>query len=81
MGNKVSKLIKTGFDSEPVYNEHYLKSKTKSYEGKIIQIIIMIKSQIKVLIALVYQWFWLTLLLKWLRTIPSSVFRRMEMSC
>ena len=23
------------FDSEPVYNENYLKTKTKSYEGKV----------------------------------------------
>ena len=33
--NKVSKVIKKGFDSEPVYNNKYLKTKIKSYEEKI----------------------------------------------
>ena len=33
--NKVSKNIKKGFDSESVYGEKYLKTRTKSYEGKI----------------------------------------------
>ena len=28
-------LFKKGFDSEPVYNENYLRTKLKSYEGKI----------------------------------------------
>ena len=28
-------VLKKGFDSEPVYNEKYLKIKIKSYEGKI----------------------------------------------
>ena len=32
---KVSCNIKKGFDGESVYNEQYLKTKTKSYEGKI----------------------------------------------
>ena len=32
---KVSNKVKKGFDSEPVYNETYLKTKIKSYEGKI----------------------------------------------
>ena len=32
---KVSCSIKKGFDGESVYNEQYLKTKTKSYEGKI----------------------------------------------
>ena len=31
---KVNNSIKNGFDSEPVYNEKYLKTKTKSYESK-----------------------------------------------
>ena len=31
---KVSKIIKKGFDSEPVYNHKFLKTKTKSCEGK-----------------------------------------------
>ena len=29
---KVSKVIKNWFDSEPVYNDKYLKTKTNSYE-------------------------------------------------
>ena len=33
--DKVRKVIKKGFDSEPVYNEKYIKTKIKSYEGKI----------------------------------------------
>ena len=33
--DKARKVIKKGFDSEPVYNEKYLKFKIKSYEGKI----------------------------------------------
>ena len=33
--DKVSNSIEKGFDSEPVYNEKYLKPKTKSSEGKI----------------------------------------------
>ena len=32
---KVSNSIKKVFDSKPVYNEKYLKTKIKSYEGKI----------------------------------------------
>ena len=32
---KVSSSIKKGFDSEPVYNEKYLNTKIKPYEGKI----------------------------------------------
>ena len=31
--NKVSNTIKKGFDGEPVYNEKYLRTKIKSYEG------------------------------------------------
>ena len=33
---KVSNTIKKGFNTEPVYDEKYLKTKIKSYEGKII---------------------------------------------
>ena len=33
--NKVSKVIKSKFDSETVYKDKYLKTKIKSYEGKI----------------------------------------------
>ena len=32
---KVKNIIKKGFDSEPVYNEKYVKAKIKSYNGKI----------------------------------------------
>ena len=32
---KVENSLKKEFDSEPVYNEKYLKTKTKSYIGKI----------------------------------------------
>ena len=32
---KVSNSIKKGFNSEPVYNEKYLNTKIKSYDGKI----------------------------------------------
>ena len=31
---KVSNSIKKGFDSKPVYNEKYLETKIKSYQGK-----------------------------------------------
>ena len=34
-GIKSAMLLKKGFDSEPVYNEKYLRTKIKSYEGKI----------------------------------------------
>ena len=33
--DKVRNTIKNRFDREPAYNEKYLKTKTKSYEGKI----------------------------------------------
>ena len=32
---KVKNILKKEFDSEPVYNEKYLKAKIKSYDGKI----------------------------------------------
>ena len=32
---KVSKIIKKEFDNNPVYNEKYIKTKIKSYNGKI----------------------------------------------
>ena len=32
---KVSNIIEKEFDSKPVYNEKYLKTKIKSYNGKI----------------------------------------------
>ena len=33
-GKKVINIIKKEFDSKPVYNEKYLKTKIKSYNGK-----------------------------------------------
>ena len=33
--DKDGKVIKKGFDIEPVYNDKYLKSKINSYEGKV----------------------------------------------
>ena len=32
---KVSNIIKKEFDSKPIYNEKYLKTKKNSYNGKI----------------------------------------------
>ena len=40
--------IKNEFDSETVYNEKYLKAKTKSLMGKLVQIFTVIKCQKKV---------------------------------
>ena len=34
-GEKVKNNLKNEFDCEPVYNEKYLKTKIKSYNGKI----------------------------------------------
>ena len=46
--NKISNLLKKGFDSEPVYNDKYNKTKTKAYNNftvmkyqKIINIILV----------------------------------------
>ena len=36
ISNKVSDIIKKEFDSKPVYNEKYIKTKMKSYAGTII---------------------------------------------
>ena len=33
--DKVSEVIKKGFDSQPVYNEKYLKAKINYYVGKV----------------------------------------------
>ena len=51
--DKVSSNIKKGFDSEPVYNEKYLK--TKSLRIKSVQNFRMMEYQKKVLIAFIYQ--------------------------
>ena len=34
-GKKLKTVSKKKFDCEPVYNEKYLKAKTKSYNGKV----------------------------------------------
>ena len=33
--DKISNIMQKGFDSEPIYNERYLKTKTKPYDSKI----------------------------------------------
>ena len=33
--DKVGRVFKKGYDSEPVYNDKYLKAKVESYEGKV----------------------------------------------
>ena len=53
--NKLSNSIKKGCDSEPVYNENYLKTKTKSLKVKSAQIFMLMKYTKKVLIAFVSQ--------------------------
>ena len=35
ISDNISKVVKKGFDSEPVYNEKSLKAKIKSYERKV----------------------------------------------
>ena len=35
MGEKVRNSFKKEFDSEPVYNQKYLKTKIRSYKGKV----------------------------------------------
>ena len=55
--DKVSNIIKKEFDIEPVYNDKYLKTKIKSYDGKSIKYFIMIKFQKNVLIVFFYQWY------------------------
>ena len=46
-----------GFDSEPVCNEKYLKTKTKSYEGKINTNFHDDKMPEKILIVFVFHWY------------------------
>ena len=41
--DKISNTIKERFESESVYNEKYLITKIKSYEGKSAQILLVIK--------------------------------------
>ena len=52
--DKFSSNIKKGFDSEPVYNEKYLKTKSLM-RVKSVQIFRMMEYQKKVLIAFIYQ--------------------------
>ena len=51
--DKDSNAIKKGFNSKSVYNENYLRTKIKSYQGKII--FMEITLQKKVLSVFVYQ--------------------------
>ena len=51
----VSKVMKKGFDSEPLYNDKYSKTLKKSCGEKLIQVFMMKKYQKKVLIVFVYQ--------------------------
>ena len=72
----VRNLIKTEFDCEPVYNDKYLKSRMKSYEGKVntnCHNDKMPKEDSHCICLSVINW----LFLKWVKTIKSSVFRRM----
>ena len=66
IGRKSAKLLKKGFGSDPVYNNKSFKTKIKSY-FILKQIFIMIKCQKKVFVVIVYQWYWLTLFLKWVK--------------
>ena len=52
---KVNNRIKKEFDSKPVYNEKYLKTKIKSYDGKINKNFHNNKYPEKVLSLFVYQ--------------------------
>ena len=47
-GKKLKIVSKKKFDSEPVYNEKYLKAKIKPYKEKSTQIFIIIKYQKKI---------------------------------
>ena len=67
--DRVSNAIKKGFDSEPVHNGKYLKTKIKSYEGKVNINFHNDKMPKKVLIEFVYEWYGLTLFLEWVKTI------------
>ena len=51
--DKVSKVIKKGFNSDPEYNGKYLKTKINSYEEKVNTIFHNDKYQKRVLIVLV----------------------------
>ena len=51
---KVRNSIKKEFDSEPVYNEKYLRTKINSYKEKATQIFTVIKYQKKTLSVFFY---------------------------
>ena len=53
--NKVSNIIKKGFDKRTVYDAKYISTKIKSYNGKISTNFITIKYLKNVLVAFVYQ--------------------------
>ena len=54
-GIKSAIVNKKGFDCKSVYNEKYLKTEIKSYEGKAAQNFMMMEYQKKVLTVFVYQ--------------------------
>ena len=54
-GIKSAIVNKKGFDCKPVYNEKYLKTEIKSYEGKAAQNFMMMEYQKKVPTVFVYQ--------------------------
>ena len=54
--NRVNNLMKKGFDSESVYNDKYLKIKTKSYDGNEIPTCMIMEFLKKVLIVFVCLW-------------------------
>ena len=61
---KVSSSIKKEFESNPLYNEKYLKTKIKVYNKKSIQIPTVIKCRGKVQNVFAYQYFYLILFIK-----------------
>ena len=47
--------MKKGFDSEPLYNEKYIKTKIKSYDSKKMQVFMIMEFLKKVFILFVCQ--------------------------
>ena len=50
---KIKKLLSAEFDSQPVYDEKYIKTRVTFFEGKLLQNLQTIKFQKKTLIILV----------------------------
>ena len=68
--NKVTNSVRKRFDSEPVYNEKCLKTKTKSYEGKI--------NARKDLIVIFLSLILIDFVFKWFKSITWKYFRRIQ---